>query len=124
MNTKKMNKGFTLIEVLISIVIIGIMSAVTILSYKGYVKMSNESATKQELAQIAQVFEVGALDNKFDSTKAAYTYDELKALYEDITGYTMPFSSDELSYASSKLTLSKRDVTAKYDFTTKNLTLQ
>ncbi len=124
MRTKKLNKGFTLIEVLISIVIIGIMSAVTILSYKGYVKMSNESATKQELAQVAQVFEVGALDNQFDTTKASYSYDELKAIYEEITGYTMPFSSDELSYASSKLTLVRRDVTAKYDFSTKNLAIQ
>ena len=124
MQKNKLNKGFTLIEVLISIVIIGIMSAVTILSYRGYVKMSNESATKQELSQLAQVFEVGAIDNRFDTTKASYTYDELKDVYAAVTGYAMPFTSDEVTYSNSKLTLVKRDVTAKYDFTAKSLTIQ
>ena len=123
--TKKLlgNRGFTLIEVLITIVIIGILSAVTVLSYKGYVKSSNEAATKQEMSQLSQVYEVGIINGDFDST-GTYDYEQLKTAYNTITGYTLPFSETELSFASNVLTLVKRDVTVKYDFTTKSITVQ
>ena len=46
------NKGFTLIEILITITIIGVLSSITIFSYKNYVSVSNEASTKQELVQL------------------------------------------------------------------------
>ena len=124
MNIKKLNKGFTLIEVLISIVIIGIMSAVTIVSYKGYLRKSNESATKQEISQLAQAFEVAAIENKIDTARASYTYDELKEAYLEATGYALPYTSEELTYSNSVLTLVRRNVIARYSFINKNVSIQ
>jgi len=121
-NVLKNKKGFTLIEVLIAIVIIGIMSAVTILSYKGYVKKSNEAATSQEIQQVAQALEIGVLDDTFDPN-STYTYEQLKTVYEKITGYALPFSDSEIEFTSKKLKITKRGVTATYDFTTKEVTL-
>ena len=118
------NKGFTLIEVLISIVIVGIMSAVTVVSYKGYIGQTNEAATKQELNQVAQAYEVGALDGKFDPSQAAYSYEQLKTVYYGITGYVLPYSNTEISYANSVLTLTRRSVAVAYDFSTKTVTVK
>lgn len=123
MNTKKLNKGFTLIEVLISIVIIGIMSAVAIISYRGYVAKSNSAATQQELAQVAQAYEVAALDGTFKTDAVSYDFEDLQEMYEDVTGYELPFANGELLYGNGKLTLIRRDVTAVYDFATKKITL-
>ena len=52
MFSKKLKKGFTLIEVLIAVTIIGIMSSLTVLSYKNYISVTNEAATKEELSYI------------------------------------------------------------------------
>ena len=119
----KKNKGFTLIEVLITVTIIGIMTSVSILSYKNYIKVSNESATKQELMQVAQAFEIGVLNGDFTNSDNSIEYTVLETAYEKITGYELPFSSDELSYDDNVLTLVKRDVIFKYDFNTKAVTL-
>ena len=120
----KKNKGFTLIEVLITVTIIGIMTSVSILSYKNYVKVSNESATKQELVQVAQAYEIGVLNEEFENSDSTITFDSLKTTYKTITGYDLPFDSGELSYNNYVLTLTKRDVTATYDFKTKALSVE
>ena len=56
---KQLKKGFTLVEVLITMTIIGIISTVALVSYKDYVATSNEVATKQEMSQVAQVYQMG-----------------------------------------------------------------
>ena len=119
----KKNKGFTLIEVLITVTIIGIMTSVSILSYKNYVKVSNESATKQELVQVAQAFEIGVLNSEFTNSDNSIEFSTLQSAYETITGYELPFDSSELSYDDYKLVLSKRNVVVTYDFHTKEVSV-
>lgn len=119
----KKNKGFTLIEVLITVTIIGIMTSVSILSYKNYVSVSNQSATKQELMQVAQAFEIGLLNEEFTNSDNSIEYSTLESAYEEITGYELPFTSEELSYDDYRLMLSKRNVLVTYDFRTKTITV-
>jgi prepilin-type N-terminal cleavage/methylation domain-containing protein len=45
------HKGFTIVELLIVIVIIGILAAISIVAYNGITQKARESATKQETAQ-------------------------------------------------------------------------
>ncbi len=48
------NKGFTLIEILITLVIIGILSAITLPNYRDAVLKSRRSEAKAELLSLAQ----------------------------------------------------------------------
>ena len=52
------NKAFTIIELLVVIVIIGILVAITAVSYNGVTKSAKESALKSELKQASTEVEV------------------------------------------------------------------
>jgi len=56
--------GFTLIEVLITVAIIGILSAVAYPSYTDYVTQSNRTEAKRELARIANKMEQYYVDHR------------------------------------------------------------
>lgn len=56
MNTKKI-KGFTLIEMMIVVAILGIVSAIAVPSYTEYVKKGKRTDGKVELLRIAQLQE-------------------------------------------------------------------
>lgn len=51
------NKGFTLIEVIISIAILSILLAIAVPKYKDYIREGNRAAMKAELMQIASALE-------------------------------------------------------------------
>ena len=120
---KQLKKGFTLVEVLITMTIIGIISTVALVSYKDYVKTTNEVATKQEMSQIAQVYQMGIATGEIDFT-GTVDYDKLCKAYKEITGTDLPFNNQELTYvATNKLQLVRRGVTVQYDLSSNKLTV-
>lgn len=60
----KQNRGFTLIEILIVVVIIGILSAIAFPSYQRYVDSSIRSAAQQFMMQIASKEEQYLMENR------------------------------------------------------------
>jgi len=48
----KKNRGFTIVELLVVIVVIGILAAITIVSYTGITAKANASATKQMASNV------------------------------------------------------------------------
>ena len=66
---KKLMIGFTLIEVMITVAIIGILVTIAYPSYTQYVAESNRSEGKRELLRIANLMEQRFLDTR------AYTND-------------------------------------------------
>ena len=62
-NSKQSNSAFTIIELLIVIVIIGILVAITAVSYNGVTKSAKESALKSELKRISTSLELHKAKN-------------------------------------------------------------
>lgn len=122
--SKKIKKGFTLVEVLITMTIIGIISTLALVSYKDYVTTSNEVATKQEMSQIAQVYQMGIATGEIDLSGSSIDYEKLSSAYKTVTGTDLPFTNQELSYVSNnKLQLVRRGVTVQYDLSNNKLTV-
>ena len=74
----KLNYGFTIVELLIVIVIIGILAAITIVSYRGITAKANESTIKADLANAKKQIELykadhGSYPTGLDSTTKCLT---------------------------------------------------
>ena len=62
------NKGFTIVELLIVIVVIGILAAITIVSFNGVTKKAAATAAQSELSQNAKVIMAGnAVNGQYSS---------------------------------------------------------
>lgn len=52
------NHGFTIVELLIVIVVIGILAAITVVAFNGVQKNATDTAVKNDLAQVAKKMEL------------------------------------------------------------------
>lgn len=84
------NSGFTIVELLIVIVVIGILAAIVIVAYQGVTKRANDTAVRSDLASLAK---------KLDTDKTMIGSD------------TYPVSEGELTSANIKVTKSAYDTT-------------
>lgn len=63
MELRQRNRGFTIVELLIVIVVIGILAAITIVAFNGIQGRARDSARISKIQSIAQALELYKLDN-------------------------------------------------------------
>lgn len=86
-----LNRGFTIVELLIVIVVIGILAAITIVAFNGVQNRANDAAVKSDLKNFASLMEV------FRATSTTSIY----PAWGDLTTSSLPFKPSKNAYAAA-----------------------
>lgn len=87
LNKQEQNEeGFTLVEILVVILIIGILSAIAIPVFLNQRKEANDSAAVQEATNIAKAIETYFVNNKTETVLTAAAVTEIRGMVKKTNG--------------------------------------
>ncbi len=119
-NLKKRNKGFTIVELLVVITIIGVLSSFVSVGYFGYIKKSKESVALAEAKEIYQAIEIALANDALEGYETVEDVGrnkspELINLLETKCGISIQDDA-EITILDGVLTYKSRGVTVEYNY--------
>ena len=87
MTPKRRNRGFTLIELMVAVVIVGILAAIAYPSYKTYVLKGHRSSAQAFLMDAAQRQQQYFLDNRSYAPDVATLFGTATAIPSEVSPY-------------------------------------
>lgn len=120
MKKEKKEKGFTLVELLVVITIMGIMGTLLVTNYTKYIDKSKQVVVDEQLNEVIKTFEVAIISNEVVGSKTITSFDDIKAAntnvkdtYETLSGNKLPDSST-LTMDTTTITYTNNGKSAKY----------
>lgn len=91
------SKGFTLIELMVTVIVLGILVAIALPAYTGFVLKGNRAAAKAKLLDVAARQEVYFGDNKvYTNTMAAFGFPTITMGVDDKSNWVAPDANDAI----------------------------
>jgi len=95
---RKLHEGFTLIELIIVMVILGILAAVAVPKMGNIITKSTDAAAEAVIAQLESAAEIYALDQVILTGSKSYPSNPFNELEKKPAGYSNSFSTEEGSW--------------------------
>ena len=110
---KTINKGFTLIELIIVMVILGIMAAVAVPRYLDSISNAEESAEDAVISAIRSGLKAAANDSLYTNGRASWPTNPFEALSEKPAGYSTDLTDanvdGEWTFSNDRITHQRAD---------------
>ncbi|MDD7315358.1 MAG: type II secretion system protein [Bacilli bacterium] len=114
MKKQKKEQGFTLVELLVVVAIMGIMGTLLVTNYSKYIDKSKQTLVNQQLNEIVKTFEVAFVEGETFKSKELKSFKNMELTNVDVTEAYKSLVPNGLP-AGASLTLSGGKLTYTQD---------